>query len=193
MKKSVSLFLTLLLSSILLSCSSVTVDDYAGRQPELTLEGFFSGDLVAYGIVRNRSGKVIRYFSAALKGSWDTGIGTLDEVFWFDDGERQTRLWTMTPTGDNEYRGTAGDVEGAALIKVRGNAINLAYHLRVPYQGRDIVLTMDDWMYQVAPGVVMNETLMSKWGFEVGKITLVIMRADVVTAIPRLISDFGAD
>ena len=78
------------------------------------------------------------------------------------------------------------------LIKVRGNAVNLAYTLTVPYKETEVTLSMDDWMYPIAPGVIMNETLMTKWGFTVGKVTLVIMQADVVNDIPRLIQRFEA-
>jgi hypothetical protein len=73
---------------------------------------------------------------------------------------------------------------------VRGNAIRLAYDLRVPYKDDEIVLAMDDWMYQISPGVVLNETVMRKWGFEVGKVTLVIMKTDAVNDFPSLIKRF---
>lgn len=197
MKNRVYLVFIFMFIGFVISCSSQVVDDYKDNEPKIDLPVFFSGDLVAYGIVRDRSGKVIRYFNAVLKGEWEQDqnkqfTGTLDEVFWFDDGERQTRLWTMKPNGQGDFIGTAGDVKGEALIQARGNAIRLSYDLVIPYKESEIVVTMDDWMYQVAPGVVLNETLMTKWGFEVGKVTLVIMQADVVQAIPKLIERFDS-
>lgn len=188
--KILKFFFVICLSSLLSACSSVEIDEYADTQPVIGLESFFSGDLVAYGMLRDRSGKVTRHFKAVLKGEWSNGKGTLDEVFWFDDGERQTRLWTMIRQDNGDYIGTAGDVEGAAVIEVRGNAIRLAYDLRVPYKDDEIVLAMDDWMYQISPGVVLNETVMRKWGFEVGKVTLVIMKTDAVNDFPSLIKRF---
>jgi hypothetical protein len=188
--KILKFFFVICLSSLLSACSSVEIDEYADTQPVIGLESFFNGDLVAYGMLRDRSGKVTRHFKAVLKGEWSNGKGTLDEVFWFDDGERQTRLWTMIRQDNGDYIGTAGDVEGAAVIEVRGNAIRLAYDLRVPYKDDEIVLAMDDWMYQISPGVVLNETVMRKWGFEVGKVTLVIMKTDAVNDFPSLIKRF---
>ncbi len=188
--KSVSGFLIICFSALLFSCSSVEIDDYKDKQPAINLQSFFSGNLVAYGMLRDRSGKVTRHFTAVLKGEWSDDKGTLDEVFWFDDGERQTRLWTMIKQDNGDYLGTASDVEGSAVIKARGNAINLAYDLRVPYKGDELVLTMDDWMYQISPGVVINETIMTKWGFEVGKVTLMIMKTDAANDFPRLIKRF---
>ena len=190
MKKAVFLGFIFIVLSFFISCARIDIDEYQGREPKVTLEGFFSGDLVAYGIVRNRSGKVIRHFQAALKGNWQNGTGLVDEVFWFDDGERQTRLWKMVKQNNGSYLGTANDVEGEALIQVEGNAIRLNYRLIVPYKDKEVVLSMDDWMYQVAPGVVMNETSMSKWGFGVGKVTLVIMKSEVIQQIPALIDRF---
>lgn len=191
MKKSFLLGFILIISSVFIACSSPVLEDYRKQAPALDVRAFFSGDLLAYGIVRDRSGKVIRYFKAVLKGSWDDkGVGTLDEVFWFNDGERQTRLWTMVPREGGGYTGTAGDVEGSANIQASGNAMRLSYKLVVPYNDSDIVLSMDDWMYQVVPGVVINETTMNKWGFEVGKITLAIIKADMVDTLPALIDQF---
>jgi hypothetical protein len=188
--KSTKFFLIICLSALLSACSSIDIDDYKDGRPAINLESLFKGDLVAYGMLRDRSGKVARTFTAVLKGEWSDGRGTLDEVFWFDDGERQTRLWTMIKQDNGDYIGTAPDVDGAAIIKVRGNAIRLAYDLRVPYKDDEIVLAMDDWMYQISPGVVINETVMRKWGFEVGKVTLMIMKTDAVNDFPRLIKRF---
>ena len=50
----------------LLACTSVSVDDYTHNKPVLKLEEFFTGTLAAHGIVKNRNGRVIRYFSADI-------------------------------------------------------------------------------------------------------------------------------
>ena len=186
----VYLVFIVMLSSILIACSQVTIEDYEDTAPLITIEAFFDGDLVAYGIVRDRSGKVLRHFEAVLKGEFDADTGTLDEVFWFDDGARETRLWRMEKITSNQYKGTAGDVEGIALIESRGNAVRLKYDLRIPYKDDELVVNMDDWMYQVAPGVVVNEAAMYKWGFEVGKVTVLIMRADAMNQVPALVQRF---
>ncbi|MDJ0778710.1 MAG: DUF3833 domain-containing protein [Gammaproteobacteria bacterium] len=159
---------------VLASCSSVSIEDYADNRPTLTLEKFFDGKLVAHGIVKNRSGKVIRYFNADIDASWENGVGTLDEVFVFDDGERQTRVWKLTPNGDGSYIGTAGDVIGEGSLRVAGNSMFLDYVLRIPYEGDTIDLRIDDRMYLVSDRVLLNESVMTKWGFEVGEILLVI-------------------
>jgi len=156
------------------ACSSVTVDQYAQNQPQLVPETFFNGKLSANGIVKDRSGQVIRYFSAKINAYWVDGIGTLDESFVFDDGEQQTRIWKLKPNADGSYVATAGDVIGEGKMKVAGNSLFLDYVLRIPYDGDTVDLRIDDRMYLVSEKVLLNESVMSKWGFEVGQITLVI-------------------
>jgi hypothetical protein len=40
---------------------------------------------------------------------------------------------------------------------------------------------MDDWMFHVADGVVVNETRMTKFGIHVGQILLVMRKVDPET------------
>lgn len=159
---------------ILSGCSSISIEDYAENRPTLVAEKFFNGELVASGIVKDRSGRVIRYFNATIDASWVNGVGILDERFIFDDGERQTRLWTLQRTAEGEYTATAGDVVGESTMKVLGNSLFMEYVLRIPYGDGTIDVTVDDRMYLVSDTVLLNESVMSKWGFTVGQITLVI-------------------
>ena len=161
-------------SLAIVACSSVSVEDYAANKPQIVAEQFFNGKLLAHGVVKDRDGKVIRYFSASIDASWRDGIGTLDESFVFDDGEQQKRVWTLKPSADNHYIATAGDVIGEGKMKVAGNSVFLDYVLRVPYDGDSIDLRIDDRMYLVSDRVLLNESIMTKWGFEVGSLMLVI-------------------
>jgi hypothetical protein len=170
----IRLFSIALLGMALSACSSVSVEDYTANKPRLVAEEFFDGKLLAHGIVKDRSGRVIRYFTASIDASWNDGIGTLDESFVFDDGEQQTRVWTLTPGVDNTYVASADDVIGEGKMKVAGNSVFLDYVLRVPYNGDSIDLRIDDRMYLVSERVLLNESIMTKWGFEVGSIILVI-------------------
>jgi hypothetical protein len=158
----------------LTGCSPISVDDYQDYSPALVASEFFEGKLTAHGVVKNRSGKVIRYFNADINAYWQDGVGTLEEDFVFNDGEKQRRVWTLTPNNDGSYTGTAGDVIGPAPIRIAGNSMFLNYTLRIPYGDGEIDLNIDDRMYQVAPGIIINESRMTKFGFDVGSILLVI-------------------
>ncbi|RDL45428.1 DUF3833 domain-containing protein [Marinomonas piezotolerans] len=170
-------WLVLMFGAIFLAgCSSTSVDHYANNTPVFDVRSFFDGDLVAQGVLKNRSGEVTRYFSADLEGSWKDGVGTLEEWFVFDDGEKQERIWTLTPNGDGTYTATAGDVVGSGQLKTSGNALFMKYVLQVPYNDGIIDVNVDDRMYLVEPSVVINESVLTKFGFEVGYLTLTIRK-----------------
>lgn len=178
------IWLCLISVGLLAGCASPSLDDYRGMTPELVPERFFQGELVARGVVRNHAGEVIRTFDADIIASWDeNGVGTLDEVFRFDDGEVQTRVWTLTPEGDG-YHATAGDVVSPGMMRWQGNAIHMNYVLRLDYGDGTLDVTMDDWMHLITPDTLINQTEMKKWGFTVGEVVLVIQRLPLMTDLP---------
>jgi hypothetical protein len=166
--------LLLVLTLSLAGCSPVTVQEYANNRPLLVPEEFFQGQLTAHGVIKNRGGKVIRYFNADIKAYWENGIGTLEEDFIFDDGEPERRVWILTPQADGSYTGTAGDVVGDGRITLAGNSMFLDYVLRIPYNDGTLDLRIDDRMYLVNPTMLINESTMTKFGVRVGEILLVI-------------------
>lgn len=167
-----------LLVLLLGGCAGPSLEDYQSLQPTLVPSQFFDGKLTARGIVKNRSGEVIRTFDATIQSHWNAdGVGTLDEHFLFNDGEEQTRTWTLTPQDDG-YRANAGDVVEPGHMEWSGNAIHMNYVLQVPYNDGTLDVRMDDWMYLVTPGTVINQTRMSKWGVDVGELVLVIQKQD---------------
>lgn len=167
-----------LLTCLLLigACSSVTVQDYANREPVFDVEAFFDGPLTAHGVVKDRGGMVIRSFSATIAASWKDGVGVLDEDFVFDDGEQQKRIWTLRRQQDGTYIGTAGDVTGEGLLTQAGNSVFLDYVLQVPYRGDTIDVRVDDRMYLLTPDLLINESKLRKFGLQVGELLLVIQR-----------------
>ena len=168
------LLFPLICLTLLQACSSVSVSDYAENKPVMIVPEFFNGALSAHGIVKNRSGKVIRYFSASINAYWENGIGTLDEVFIFDDGEEQRRIWKLVKDESGSYIGSANDVVGTTRLEAAGNSLFLNYVLQVPYGDDTLEINVDDKMYLVSDRILLNESIMTKWGFEVGQVTLVI-------------------
>ena len=172
---------------VVAGCSSTQVDHAAGRSPKLIPQTFFDGKICADGVVRDRSGAETRSFNARIDASWDEeGVGTLDVVFYFYDepgaeAKRETRVWTLTPArkdGREVLSAKASDVPEATTMEWAGNAIHMAYTLRYGEPGDTIVLDMDDWMFLVADGVVVNETRMTKFGIHVGQILLVMRKVE---------------
>ncbi|MCM2680005.1 DUF3833 domain-containing protein [Echinimonas agarilytica] len=158
----------------LLGCSQ-QLSDYQGREDAFDLRSYFDGDLKAWGTVSDRNGVVKRRFTATIKATWQGDKGTLDEVFEFDDGERQTRVWTLTRS-NNAYTGTAADVEGQAQGSVVGFAMNWNYDLQIVVDGEKWTVGVNDWLYQIDKNVVMNVGELTKFGFKVGQITLFMQK-----------------
>lgn len=168
-------FMALLLSA----CASQSLTDYQDDAQVFEPNDFFNNQLIAEGVVRNRSGQVTRYFTATIDAIWDETGGMLDEVFQWNDGEVQTRVWRFEKTDKNQYLGTAGDVKGAAKMQHAGNALQMTYTLNVPLDnGKTVAINMDDWMYLVSDQTLINVTRMSKFGFKVGEVILTMRVVD---------------
>jgi len=146
----------------------------------MDLEKIFNGPLVCHGVILNRKGMVTRRFRADMFGTWQQKAspvtGILTESFYFDDGEKLERRWRFTRTGNNTYTGTAADIEGTANLITRSADLFMRYRLRVPVKGREIVLTADDRLWLTPEGVIMNRSILKKFGIRVGEIVGVIMK-----------------
>jgi len=170
-------FTAILFGALLLAaCANQKVSAYQDRKPAFIPEEFFNGKLTAHGVLKNRSGEVTRTFNATINAYWKQNVGTLEEVFLFDDGEVQNRTWTLEPLKDGKYKATAGDVVGDGSAATSGNAMNLNYVLRIKYNDGNLDLSVDDWMFLVDKNTVINESLLTKWGFTVATIQLAIIK-----------------
>ncbi len=170
-------FLTLGLCGLLSGCSSMHIDDFEQSSPEFVPQAYFNGPMTAYGMVKDRDGKITRRFKGKLVGSWDAnGVGTLDEHFVYDDGEKQHRVWTLRPTGEKTFIGTAGDIVGEASMVAKGNTVMIDYTMRVPYKDGTIDIDVRDWLHLQEDGVILNHSKMKKFGFEVGELVITIIK-----------------
>lgn len=160
-----------------ISGCTTTIDEYKEQLPKLDLAQFFDGKLVAHGIVQDRNQLVTRRFKVNLTGTWNNNQGQLDEVFYFNDGEQQTRCWLITKSNDS-YTGQAGDVEGKATGRVVGNTLNWQYTLNINIDGEEWPIKLDDWLYLIDQDTLINKTDMSYLGLHVGELTLAIRKAD---------------
>ncbi len=168
---------TLLFTILLTGCTAMKIEDFTNTTPKFIPEDYFNGKLTAYGIVKDRSGNIIRSFKGDLVGSWDqNGIGTLDESFIYSDGETQKRIWKLTPNGKNSYIGTAGDIVGEAQMKNNGNTVMIDYTMRIPYKDGTLDINVKDWLHLQEDGVIINHSKMTKFGFVVGELVITIIK-----------------
>lgn len=165
-----SVFAVLLLEG----CATIKIEDLPKTKQTLVIEEYFAGASKAYGIIFDRNGVPQRQFSVDLVGTWDEAAKTLtlDEDFIFNDGENSQRKWVITKTGDKQYTGKAADVVGTANGTSHGNAFQWKYVLNVPYKGSTLALKIDDWLYLNDDNVLINRSVMYKYGFKVGEIVI---------------------
>jgi hypothetical protein len=153
------------------------IDDFKNTKPEFVPQEYFNGSMTVYGMVKDRNGKILRTFKGTLIGSWDEkGVGTLDEFFVYNDGETQKRVWTLKPTGEKTFIGTAGDIVGEAQMIAKGNTVMIDYVMRVPYNDSTIDISVRDWLHLQEDGVILNHSKMKKFGFTVGELVITIIK-----------------
>jgi hypothetical protein len=160
------------LSGLLTACSSPDVAHYQNAQPKLDLVQYFVGKTDAWGMFQKRNGEVVKRFHVEITGTQSNGQLVLDEQFKYDDGSTQQRIWTLTPTGDGTWRGSADDVKGEAIGVVAGNALNWQYTMFLPVDGKTYEVQFDDWMFLMDDNSMLNRASMRKFGFELGQVTL---------------------
>lgn len=160
------------------SCSTPVLENYKNEVPKLDLKSFFNGKILAQGIVEDRSGKVIKRFDVDILASWDKNVGTIDEKFIYSDGKKESRIWKLTEISPNKFQGEAADVEGVALGEVAGNTFLFEYKLNVPVDDSTYRIHFEDWMYLLKEDTLLARTKMTKWGFKVGEVTIIMTKRD---------------
>lgn len=164
------------LSLGLAGCAGVSVERYRAEQPVLDLTRYFNGTLDGWGMFQDRSGEVKKRFSVVIEASWQGNVGTLDEQFTWSDGTRSRRVWTITKDAEGRYRGRADDVIGEATGEAAGNALQWRYVLALPVGDTVYHVDFDDWMFLIDERVMLNRSVMKKWGFPLGEVTLSFTR-----------------
>ncbi len=173
MRYLISLFFIFFLTGC---ANSMKPIDFKDQKPRLIIEDFLSGNVKAWGVLQSRSGKVMRQFSAELKGKWDGKQLILDEKFYWSDGEVQTRQWKINKLDDHNYTGTASDVVGTAKGYSYGPAFKFEYVLLVPVKGKNMKITFDDWIFKQEENIAINRATMKKFGLKVAELTVMFVK-----------------
>ena len=159
-------------TAVLTGCASPQVTDYAQERPQLELDRYFNGRILAHGIFQQRGGEVVRRFTVVMDCHWEGHQGVLEEAFTYSDGSTQRRIWRLTKHADGRYTGTADDVVGEAQGQTAGNAFRWNYTLRLPVDGKEYEVQFDDWMFLVDDRVMLNRATMRKFGVTLGEVLL---------------------
>ena len=151
-------------------------EDFKGTEPSIKIEEYFNGQVKAWGLLQNRSGKVTRQFKADMFGKFENSILTLEEDFYWTDGEKQKRTWKIQKVDENNYKGTAPDVVGNAKGFQYGSAFKFEYDLLIPFKSKNIKVSFDDWIFKQDEKVAINRATLTKFGFKVGELTVFFLK-----------------
>lgn len=165
------------------------VQDYKDNSPELVLEDYFKGKTTAWGVFRDRFGKVRKQFVVDVTGEWDEKAQklVLREDFQYDDGTTETREWHLNKTGANSYEGTAANVVDTAKGETSGNAFHFNYRFDLPVGDSTWRVTFDDWMYLQPDGeTLINIATISKWGVRLGTVHIFFRKDDAIAKKPAM-------
>lgn len=147
-------------------------------QPVLALETFFDGHVEAWGVFEDRFGTVRREFFVDIHGDYRDGTLTLQEDFFYSDGETERRVWTISRERDGTYRGSTADSIGEARGAVDGNRLSWAYDFSLRLGGRKVRVHFRD-LFLLQPGhTLINRAAVSKWGLKLGEANIFFRRAD---------------
>jgi len=153
-------------------------EQFADTKPRFVLEEYFAGETKAWGIFEDRFGTVRRQFSVKITGTWDGQQLVLDEHFTYMDGEKDRRVWKIKKHNDHHYEGKADDVIGTAKGESFGNALNWRYDMDLKVGNGTWRVHFNDWMFLQADGVLINRARVTKWGLEIGQITLAFQKVN---------------
>ena len=185
-----SSYLTLFIILLFTGCSQTDMKEFQNNTPKLDLFEFFAGETIAYGIFEDRFGNLKRQFRVNINGKINNQILTLDENFLYDDGEQAKRIWQIEKKIDNNqkiiYEGQADDVEGKASGSISGNALNWSYDIYLNIKGSDIKVHFNDWIYKQSEDLAINRAYVSKFGINIGSVTLVFLRGNTAKNIGPL-------
>ena len=170
------ILLSFILIFLLSNCRDMKPEEYKNTEPKIKIEEYYLGNVKAWGIFQDRSGKVKRQFIAKMNGSFDGQDFILNEDFSWNDGEKQQRRWTIKKTGDHNYEGTAADVVGVAKGVSYGSAFKFEYNLLIPFKNKKIKVRFDDWIFKQDDKVAINRAIVKKFGFKVGELTVFFVK-----------------
>lgn len=171
-----------LLPSLLLllaACSGrPSLDAPSMGGPDLNLEEFFEGRVIAHGQFQDRFGEVRRRFTVEVNGAWDGQTLTLVEDFVYNDAQTEQRVWILRKTGPDTWTGTAPGLIGAATGTERGDTFNWTYSIDLPEESGGFRADFDDWMWRFDETRLLNRAYVSRFGVTLGEVIIFFERVD---------------
>jgi hypothetical protein len=144
--------------------------DYAHLGPAFDPRQHLTGPLLCEGVIYGPMGRVTSRFVAKMHGTWQGNRGILREDFSYDSGTQQQREWQLTLGNDGALQAWAADVVGSGVGAVSGSTVFLSYNIKLPPSAGGHVLAVQDWMYLMQNGTIINRSQFRKFGVKVAEL-----------------------
>lgn len=151
--------------------------DYAAG-PQFDMRERFNGPIECEGVIYGPTGRVTSRFVANFDAKWEGNIGTVTERFRYDSGNVQDRQWIFTLGNDGSIKAEAGDLVGTGTGQQHGSAVNLNYDIKLTDEAGGHVLRVNDWMYLMENGTIMNRSQFRKFGIKVAELVATMRPAN---------------
>lgn len=143
---------------------------------ELRIERFLLGRSRAEGVFQDFTGRIRRRFAIDLNGRMDGDALILSEDFLFDDGATEQRTWRITSVGAERYEASADDMIGEARGGMRSGVLHWSYLFSLRLGARRLRVRFHDTFMQMADDTLLNVARVTKFGFELGRSTIIFRR-----------------
>jgi len=163
----------LLLLSALVACSGpLPLARFAEEPQHFDPIAFFTGHVQSWGVVENRAGEPTQRVMTDCTGEAEGGDGLhMTQRLVFDGGPAQNREWHMRRTGPQRYEATANDMVGVARGEAAGRVFHWRWVLATDPGNALADVTLEQWMYRIDAGTMMNRTIITKLGIIVAEVT----------------------
>lgn len=145
---------------------------FAGTAPAFDPVRFFTGHTRSWGAREDRSGTPEGIITTDCVGTAEgpDGLHMVQHLI-LADGSHQTRDWHMRRVGPHRYEGTANDMVGTAVGEAQGRVFHWTWTWATKPGNPLLNVTMDQWMYLMDNGAMVNRTIVSKLGFTIAEVT----------------------
>ncbi len=174
--RQVLLFATLL---ALAGCSRPKpIASFTGTSPAFDPVVFWTGHTHSWGVVENRQGAPTETVATDCIGTPEGADGLhMMQTLTEGDGTVTHRDWHMKRVSPDRFVATANDMDGQAEGRSAGRVFHWRWFWALKLGSALQTVAMDQWMYLMPDGTMMNRTSISKFGIILAEVTEQFSRA----------------